>query len=74
MNEVIRVRTRNVKHGRDGDMCERWVAAAMLEAESHFRRVQGWKEIPALARVLYHVTVLKQSSPQEEPSRRRGLI
>lgn len=60
MNEIIRFRTRNVKHWRDGDMRERWVAAAMLEAESQFRRVQGWKEIPALARAIYHVTVLKQ--------------
>lgn len=60
MNEIIRARTRNVKHWRGGDMRERWVAAAMLEAESQFRRVQGWKELPALARALYHATVLKQ--------------
>jgi len=60
MNEIIRSRTRNVKHWRDGDMRERWVAAAMLEAESQFRRVQGWKELPALARALYHATILKQ--------------
>src|ERR1700730_2427702 len=33
MNEIIRTRTRNVKHWRHGDMRERWVAAAMLEAE-----------------------------------------
>ena len=64
MNEIIRARTRNVKHWRDGDMRERWVAAAMLEAESQFRRVQGWQELPALARALYHVTVLKQEAPK----------
>lgn len=63
MNEIIRARTRNVKHWRGGDMRERWVAAAMLEAESQFRRVQGWKELPALARTLYHVTVLNQEPP-----------
>lgn len=60
MNEIIRTRTRNVKHWRDGDMRERWVAAAMLEAESQFRRVQGWKQMRALASSLYSVTVLKQ--------------
>ena len=41
MNDIIRVRTRNVKRWHDGDMRQRWVAAAMLEAESQFRRVQG---------------------------------
>jgi putative transposase len=60
MNEIIRTRTRNVKRWRDGDMRQRWVAAALLEAESQFRRVQGWKEIKALAGTLYRVTVLKQ--------------
>ena len=60
MNEIIRTRTRNVKRWRDGDMRQRWVAAALLEAESQFRRVQGWKEINALASALYAVTVLKQ--------------
>jgi len=60
MNEIIRTRTRNVKHWQGGDMPQRWAAAAMLEAESQFRRVQGWKELPALARALYHATVLKQ--------------
>jgi transposase-like protein len=60
MNEIIRTRTRNVKHWQGGDMRQRWAAAAMLEAESQFRRVQGWKELPSLARALYHATVLKQ--------------
>jgi putative transposase len=60
MNEIIRTRTRNVKRWQGGDMRQRWVAAAMLEAESQFKRVQGWKELPALARALYQATVLKQ--------------
>lgn len=66
MNEIIRTRTRNVKHWRDGDMRERWVAAAMLEAESQFRRVQGWAQLPALAHALYHATVLKHEAPASE--------
>jgi putative transposase len=69
MNEIIRARTRNVKRWRDGDMRERWIAAAMLEAESQFRRVEGYCEIPALARALYHATVLKQdrTDPGSDP-------
>lgn len=66
MNEIIRTRTRNVKHWQNGDMRERWVAAAMLEAESQFKRVQGCRELPALARTLYHVLILKQEVPAEE--------
>lgn len=60
MNEIIRTKTRLVKHWKGGDMRERWVAAAMLEAESQFRRVQGHKELADLAATLYSVTVLKQ--------------
>jgi transposase-like protein len=67
LNEIIRAKTRQVKRWRDGDMRERWVAAAMLEAESQFRRVQGYTELPALARAIYHATVLKQA-----PSQRTG--
>jgi len=65
LNEIIRAKTRQVKRWRDGDMRERWVAAAMLEAESQFRRVQGYTELPALARAIYHATVLKQAPSQQ---------
>jgi hypothetical protein len=66
MNEIIRTRTRNVKHWQNGDMRERWVAAAMLEAESQFKRVQGCRELSALAITLYHVLILKQEVPADE--------
>ena len=66
MNEIIRMLTRNVKHWKDGDMRQRWVAAAMLEAEGQFRRVQGWKELPALARALYLATSTDPQHPSDQ--------
>ncbi len=38
----------NVKRWQDGQMKKRWVAAGMLEAERSFRRVRGYKDMPAL--------------------------
>jgi putative transposase len=35
MISTIRVIHRNVKPGRSGEMCLRWTAAGMLEAETH---------------------------------------
>ena len=39
---------RRVKRWREGDHRERWAGSALLLAESKFRRVQGYKEIPQL--------------------------
>ena len=33
-------------------MVVRWVSTAILEAEKKFRRVQGWRDIEKLVRVL----------------------
>ena len=41
MIETVRRVARNVKHWSSGDMCLRWTAAGMLEAERQFRRVIG---------------------------------
>ncbi len=38
----------NVKRWRPGDQAERWVGSGLLFAESRFRRVRGYREIPAL--------------------------
>ena len=43
---------RNVKRWHDGDQRERWVGSGLLVAEKQFRRVQGYKQIPALIRQL----------------------
>ncbi len=44
----MRRTSRNVKRWQNGDMCLRWTAAGMLEAERQFRRV-GYPELGALA-------------------------
>ena len=52
MISVARTTMRNVKHWQDGEMKKRWVAAGMLEAQRSFRRVRGYKQMPALVAAL----------------------
>jgi transposase-like protein len=52
LNSVIRRIQRNVKRWRDGQMVLRWVGAALLEAERGFRRIRGYKHMPALVAAL----------------------
>ena len=49
MIECVRRSSRNVKHWQSGEMCLRWTAAGMLEAERQFRRVIGHKDLAKLA-------------------------
>jgi putative transposase len=49
MIETVRRISRNVKHWQSGDMCLRWTAAGMLEAEAQFRRVIGHAQLAKLA-------------------------
>ena len=48
MIECVRRTSRNVKHWQSGDMCLRWTAAGMLEAERQFRRVIGYADLAKL--------------------------
>jgi transposase-like protein len=49
MISIARTTSGNVKRWRDdGDMRRRWCAAGMLEAEKQFRRVKGFRQMPAL--------------------------
>jgi putative transposase len=49
MIECVRRTSRNVKRWRSGEMCLRWTAAGMLEAERQFRRVIGYRDLAQLA-------------------------
>ena len=49
MIECVRRTARNVKHWSSGDMCLRWTAAGMREAEQQFRRVIGHRDLAKLA-------------------------
>ena len=49
MIEIVRRTCRNVKRWQSGDMCLRWTAAGMLEAEQQFRKVIGYSDLAKLA-------------------------
>jgi putative transposase len=43
---------RRVKRWREGDHRERWAGSALLLAETKFRRLKGYREIPKLVTAL----------------------
>jgi len=49
MIEITRRTSRNVKRWQSGDMCLRWTAAGMLEAERQFRKIIGYSDLAKLA-------------------------
>src|SRR5215210_6787569 len=49
MIETVRRISRNVKRWQNGDMCLRWTAAGMLEAEAQFRKIIGHGDLAKLA-------------------------
>ena len=52
LNGGIRKFTRNVRRWRDGSMVLRWLSSAVLEAEGHFRRIRGYKQMSKLVAAL----------------------
>jgi putative transposase len=56
MIEIVRDHATRVKRWGSGEMALRWAAAGMLAAESQFRRVKGYRELPQLARALERAT------------------
>ncbi len=52
MIEFVRRTSRNVKRWQSGDMCLRWTAAGVLEAEQQFRKIIG---VDHLAKLTHHV-------------------
>jgi len=49
MIAICRATSRNVKRWQNGDMCLRWTAAGMLEAERQFRKIIGYTHLAQLA-------------------------
>jgi len=43
---------RGVKHWRDGNMAQRWAGTVLLEAETRFRRIQAYGQLPVLINAL----------------------
>ena len=56
MIEIVRDHAGRVKRWSSGEMALRWAAAGMLAAESRFRRVKGYQELPQLALALERAT------------------
>jgi len=52
LNGSVERYTRNVKRWRGGEMIQRWVSAALLDAEQRFRRVRGFRDMPRLMAAL----------------------
>jgi putative transposase len=72
MIEIVRRTSRNVKRWQSGDMCLRWTAAGMLEAEQQLRKIIGYSDLAKLAvaverdlaaqRATTHTTTHKQAA------------
>jgi putative transposase len=56
MIEIVRDHSRRVKRWSSGEMALRWAAAGMLAAQSQFRRVKGFRQLPQLAAALERAT------------------
>ncbi len=63
MIEIIRRTSRNVKRWQSGDMCLRWTAAGMLEAETQFRRVVGYTDLAKLALAVERELLAQRTTP-----------
>ena len=63
MIECVRRSARNVKYWQNGEMCLRWTAAGMLEAEQQFRRIIGYKDLAKLAARVEREVTLPQPNP-----------
>jgi transposase-like protein len=63
MIEICRDHSSNVKRWRDGQMALRWCAAGMTEAASQFRRVKGYRQLPALRAALDATIITNPDTP-----------
>jgi hypothetical protein len=54
MIETSRRTSRNVKNWSSGEMCLRWTAAGMLEAERQLRKIIGYDQLATLAVAAEH--------------------
>jgi putative transposase len=66
MISTVRVIHRNVKHWSSGEMCLRWTAAGMLEAETRFRKLQGYRGLANLANAIEHDLTRRRAAAHKE--------
>ena len=63
MIEIVRRTSRNVKRWQSGDMCLRWTAAGMLEAEQQFRKIIGYSDLAKLALAVERDLTAQRATP-----------
>jgi hypothetical protein len=68
MIETVRRTSRNVKRWKNGDMCLRWTAAGMLEAEQQFRKIIGHADLAKLAIAVEEDVAAKRATAFTSPS------
>jgi transposase-like protein len=68
MIETVRRTSRNVKRWKNGDMCLRWTAAGMLEAEQQFRKIIGFGDLAKLALAVEQDVAAKRAAAFISPS------
>jgi transposase-like protein len=66
MIATVRAIQRNVKHWTSGEMCLRWTAAGMLEAESRFRKAEGYRGLANLAIAIENDLVRRRNAAIKE--------
>jgi len=49
LNSALKHLARRVKRWRGGTMVLRWAVTGILEAEKRFRRIKGYRDLPALS-------------------------
>jgi putative transposase len=54
MISTVRIINPNVKHWTSGEMRLRWTAAGMLQAETRFRKVPGYRDLATIAVAIEH--------------------
>lgn len=72
MIECVRRSSRNVKYWQNGEMCLRWTAAGMLEAEQQFRRVVGHADLAKLAARVEREATIHQ--PNHAPTEEDAIV
>jgi putative transposase len=68
MIETVRRISRNVKRWQSGDMCLRWTAAGMLEAQAQFRKIIGYTDLAKLAVAVERDVAAKRAADSPTPS------
>jgi len=68
MIETVRRTSRNVKRWQNGDMCLRWTAAGMLEAQAQFRKIIGYSDLAKLAFAVERDVAAKRASRAPNPN------